>query len=152
MPRRSKEEEIRSSCKEYLVTAETHTAEEYPLHVRAVAEALKVSPTTIYKYKLDVEINASERLQMENAKFTGKARERQDHIAKIQDLKVQLEQERDRNKKLVAHIALMEANVARLGFDPEEMYRPIAKPMRTVSRAGQPKNTNVKKKFWNTSR
>jgi len=33
-------------------------------------------------------------------------------------------------------IAIMEANAARLGFDPEEMYKPILKPLRGVSRAG----------------
>jgi hypothetical protein len=47
-----------------------------------------------------------------------------------------LEKERERNKALVARIAIMEANAARLGFDPEEMYKPILKPVRTVSRAG----------------
>ena len=31
----------------------------------------------------------------------------------------------------------MEANAARLGFDPEEMHQPILKPVRTMSRAGQ---------------
>ena len=30
----------------------------------------------------------------------------------------------------------MEANAARLGFDPEEMHKPILKPVRTMSRAG----------------
>ena len=48
----------------------------------------------------------------------------------------ELEKERERNKALVARIAIMEANAARLGFDPEEMYKPILKPVRTTSRAG----------------
>ena len=35
---------------------------------------------------------------------------------------------------LVGRIVIMEANVARLGFDPEEMHKPILKPVRTTSR------------------
>jgi hypothetical protein len=53
----------------------------------------------------------------------------------------ELEKERERNKALVARIAIMEANAARLGFDPEEMYKPILKPVRTVSRAGAIRGT-----------
>lgn len=30
----------------------------------------------------------------------------------------------------------MEVNAARLGLDPEEMYKPILKPVRTTWRAG----------------
>jgi hypothetical protein len=37
---------------------------------------------------------------------------------------------------LVTRIAIMEANAARLGFDPEEMFKPILKPVRATSRAG----------------
>ena len=33
----------------------------------------------------------------------------------------------------------MEANAARLGFDPEEMHKAILKPVRTMSRAGSRK-------------
>jgi AcrR family transcriptional regulator len=148
MPRKSKEEEIRSALQEYLAIAETHTPEEYPLHTRAVASQLKLSPTTIYKYHLDKEIDAAEQRQKENAKLTGKAQEKRDYIVTIQDLRTQLEQERERNKGLVAHIAIMEANVARLGFDPEEMYRPLIKPVRTVSRAGSKNYEKGKKKRW----
>jgi len=48
----------------------------------------------------------------------------------------ELEKERVRSKELVGWIAIMEANAARLGFDPEEMHKPILKPVRTMSRAG----------------
>jgi hypothetical protein len=47
-----------------------------------------------------------------------------------------LEKERVGNKGLAGHIAVMEGNSARLGFDPEEMHKAILKPERTVSRAG----------------
>jgi hypothetical protein len=36
----------------------------------------------------------------------------------------------------VARIAVLEANAARLGFDPENMHKAILKPVRTLSRGG----------------
>ncbi len=63
-------------------------------------------------------------------------------------MKVALQQERERNKHLVAQVAVMEANAARLGFDPEEMYRPLLKPVRTVSRAGTNNKVGVRRKYW----
>src|SRR5262249_20099731 len=137
MPRKRKEEEIKSSLLEYLAVAETRTHEDHPLDVRAVAQVLKVSPTTLYKYQLDEEIHSAEQREREHAKLTGKTIDKRDSAAAIRDLKIALEQERERNKNLVAQIAIMEANAARQGFDPEEMYRPLLKPVRTVSRAGK---------------
>jgi hypothetical protein len=54
----------------------------------------------------------------------------------IRKLTEELEKERERSKGLVGHIAIMEANAARLGFDPEDVHKPILKPVRTISRAG----------------
>jgi hypothetical protein len=54
----------------------------------------------------------------------------------IRALTEELEKERERSKNLVGRIAIMEANAARLGIDPEEMHQPILKPVRTMSRAG----------------
>jgi len=147
MPRKSKEEEIKTSVLEYLAVAETHTHEEYPLDVRAVAEALKISPTTLYKYHLEEEIHATEQRQGGHAKLTGKTLDKRDSTAVIRDLKTALEQEREQKKNLVARIAIMEANAARLGFDPEEMYRPLLKPVRTVSRAGKNNNGRTQRKY-----
>ena len=112
MPRKSKEEEIKSSVLEYLAIAETHTPEEHPLDVRAVAEILKISPTTLYKYQLDEEIHAAEQRQREHAKISGKTLDKHDSAAVIRDLKMALEQEREQKKNLVARIAIMEANAA----------------------------------------
>ena len=146
MPRKSKEEEIKSTVLEYLAVAETHVPEEHPLDVRAVAQVLKVSPTTLYKYQLDQEIHAAEQRQREHAKISGKTVDKHDSTAVIRDLKIALEQEREQKKNLVAQIAIMEANAARLGFDPEEMYRPLLKPVRTVSRAGKNNSVGMQRK------
>ena len=98
--------------------------------------ALHVSPTTLYKYGLNREINTAEQRQRENMWLSGAAIEQQFYTDRIRDLTAELQQERQRSKNLIARIAIMEANAARLGFDPEEMYKPILKPLRGVSRAG----------------
>jgi len=136
MSRSSLREELKGRLREHLAVAETHSPEECPLDVRSVAVALHVSPTTLYKYGLNREINTAEQRQRENMWLSRAAIEQQFYTDRIRDLTAELQQERQRSKNLIARIAIMEANAARLGFDPEEMYKPILKPLRGVSRAG----------------
>jgi hypothetical protein len=136
MARSSIREELKRRLSEYLAVAETHQPEECPLDVRSVAAALRISPTTLYKYALNRDINAAEQRQRENIWLSGAAIEQQFYTDRIRDLTAELQQERQRSKNLIARIAIMEANAARLGFDPEELYKPILKPLRAVSRAG----------------
>jgi hypothetical protein len=136
MPRSSVREDLLRRLREHLAVAETHAPEESPLDVRGVAAALGVSPTTLYKYGFNREINAAEQRQRTNGHVSGREIERRSFHDQVHGLSQELEKERERNKALVARIAIMEANAARLGFDPEEMYKPILKPVRTVSRAG----------------
>jgi hypothetical protein len=136
MPRLSIREELKRRLHDHLAIAETHPPEECPLDVRSVASALRVSPTTLYKYGLNREINAAEQRQREDTGRTGAAIEQHFYKDRIRDLTQELENERQRSKNLVSRIAIMEANAARLGLDPEEMHRPLLKPLRSVSRAG----------------
>jgi len=136
MARSSIREELKRRLRDHLALAETHPPEECPLDVRSVATALRISPTTLYKYALNREINAAEQRQRENMWLSGAAIEQQFYTDRIRDLTAELQQERQRSKNLIALIAIMEANAARLGFDPEELYKPILKPLRAVSRAG----------------
>jgi hypothetical protein len=121
---------------QHLAIAETHSPEECALDVRTVAAVLRVSPTTLYKYGFNREINAAEQRQRENVFIAGAAVEQEYFRGEIRRLTEELEKERLRSKGLVGRIAIMEANAARLGFDPEEMHKPILKPVRTMSRAG----------------
>ena len=139
MPRLSIKEELKHRLRDHLAIAETHPPEECPLDVRSVASVLRVSPTTLYKHGLSREINAAEQRQRENTGRAGAAIEQHFYKDRIRDLTQELEKERQRSKNLVAHIAVMEANAARLGLDPEEMHRPLLKPLRSVSRAGSSK-------------
>jgi hypothetical protein len=137
MSRPSVREELKRRLMEHLAIAETHPPEERALDVRTVAAVLRVSPTTVYKYGFNREINAAEQRQRENAFIAGAAVEQDYFKGEIRRLTEELEKERERGKGLVGRIAIMEANAARLGFDPEEMHKPILKPIRTMSRAGQ---------------
>ena len=137
MSRQSVREELKRLLTEHLAVAETHPPEECTLDVRSVAAFLRVSPTTLYKYGLNREVNAAEQRQRENAFIAGAAIEQDYFKGQIRALTEELEKERVRSKGLVGRIAIMEANAARLGFDPEEMHKPTMKPVRTMSRAGQ---------------
>jgi hypothetical protein len=136
MPRSSVREDLLRRLREHLAVAEAHPPEECALDVRAVAIALDVSPTTLYKYGFNREINAAEQRQRENGVVSGTAIEKRYYHDQVRALAEELGKERERSKGLVGRISIMEANAARLGFDPEEMYKPILKPTRTSSRAG----------------
>jgi len=131
---------------EHLAIAETHPPEECALDVRSVAAILRISPTTLYKYGLNRQINAAEQRQRENGFIVGAAIEQDYFKGEIRKLIEEVEKERERSKGLVGRIAIMEANVARLGFDPEEMHKPILKPVRTMSRAGQGAAGGIRKR------
>ena len=136
MSRPSVREELRRRLIDHLAIAEAYPAEERALDVRSVAAALRISPTTLYKYGFNREINAAEQRQRENAFIAGAAFEQDYFKGEIRRLTEEIVKERERSKGLVGRIAIMEANAARLGFDPEEIHKPILKPVRTMSRAG----------------
>lgn len=141
MPRQNQREELTTALHTYLIIAliiaEKHPPEEYPLDCRSVAKALDVSPTTLYKYQLQEHIRAAANRQRENAKQASKKPSLNSPKERLQKLGGELKLAEEHNKHLVARLALVEANVARLGIDPEELYRPILKPVRTVSHAGK---------------
>lgn len=138
MPRQSQQEELTTALHTYLAIAEKHPPEEYPLDGRSVAKALGVSPTTLYKYQLQEHIRAAANRQRENVKLSSRKPSLNSPKERLQRLGGELKLAEERNKHLVARLALVEANAARLGIDPEELYRPVLKPVRTVSHAGKP--------------
>ena len=113
MPRVSVRDQLQQRLRDYLAIAEAHAPDETALDVRSVAAALGVSPTTLYKYGFNNDVNAAEQRQRE---------------------------------RLVGRIAIIEANAGRLGIDPEELYRAILKPVRSMSRAGSNMNS-ARKRF-----
>jgi len=146
MPRRSLQEELTSALREYLAIAELHSPEEYPLDIKSVAAALRTSRTTLYKYGLDKDISASNKRQLERANGSDRRTRRHTLEGTIDELKARLRQAEEQNKQLIIRITMVEANAPRLGINPEELFRPILKPVRTVSQAGN--NRSGGKKRW----
>ncbi len=140
MPRVSVRDQLQQRLRDYLAVAEAHTPDETALDVRSVAAALGVSPTTLYKYGFNNDVNAAEQRQMENAQLSGPAIEKRYFEGQLDQLKTELDKEQERSRQLVGRIAIIEANAGRLGIDPEELYRAILKPVRSMSRAGSNRN------------
>jgi hypothetical protein len=140
MPRVSVRDQLRQRLRDYLAVAEAHPPSEMALDVRSVATGLRISPTTLYKYGFNDDINAAEQRQQENASLSGAEIEKRFFEGQAEQLRTELEMERERNRQLVGRIAVIEANAGRLGIDPEELYRAILKPVRSMSRAGSNKN------------
>ncbi|GHO77211.1 hypothetical protein KSD_49820 [Ktedonobacter sp. SOSP1-85] len=138
MPRKSQQEELTKALRAYLATAEKQQPEDYPLDGRSVAKVLGVSPTTLYKYQLQELIREAANHQRQNAKQVSKKLSPHSPMERISKLDEELKLAEERNKHLVTQLALVEANAARLGIDPEELYRPVMKPVRTHSYAGTP--------------
>jgi hypothetical protein len=136
MPRSSKEDEVRKKVLAYLKTAEVGDPSAFPIDVRNVARRLQYSPTTIYKYHLAAKINTSRKAQANNNSKARKALKHQRDQDRIHSLTRNFEKQQNIDKALVARLMVVEYNAARLGLDPEELYRPMTKPIRSASRAG----------------
>jgi hypothetical protein len=149
MPRVSVRDQLQQRLRDYLAIAEGHAPDEKALDVRSVVAALGVSPTTLYKYGFNNDVNNAEQRQRENGLLSGAAIEQRFFEDQLVQLKAELEREQVRNKQLVGRIAIIEANAGRLGIDPEELYRTILKPVRSMSRAGS--NMNGARKHFRRS-
>lgn len=131
MGRKSQETALTSSVEAYLETARRNPAA-YRLDVKSVAAALGVSRTSLYKYGLDSMIHEAQRQLLEAGE------ERSYRMSDLlSELRQQLKLAAERNKALLTQLNVVEANAARLGIDPEELYRPLPKPMRAVAHVGR---------------
>lgn len=152
MPRHNQQEELTTALRAYLAEALKHSPEEYPLDARSVAKALGVSPTTLYKYRFQEPIREAAQRQQENAKQASKKASLYSPKERLHKLSEELKLAEERNKHLVARLALVEANAARLGIDPEELYRPVLKPVRTISHAGKPGGQRTKPTIYTSQK
>lgn len=136
MPRSSKEEEVRKKVLAYLKIAEVGDPADFPIDVRNLSRRVRCSPTTLYKYDLENEISASRIRQADNNPETRRASKRQKDKDAIRAVRSEIEEYSKINKGLIARLALVEYNAARLGIEPEDLYRAMPKPIRSSSRAG----------------
>jgi hypothetical protein len=140
MGRKCKKEEITSAVRAFLATAETRPPDEAVIDAKNVAAAIGVSRTSLYKYDLVAEIKAAASRQRERMSLSGNDLQQRRPNDVVRQLRQELKQAETRNKALLGQINIIEANAARLGVDPEELYRPLAKPVRSVSQAGRGRN------------
>ncbi|MCZ7673736.1 MAG: hypothetical protein M5U34_44800 [Chloroflexi bacterium] len=105
-----------------------------------MAAAVGVSRTSLYKYDLAIEIKAAADRQRENVGLSDTTLPPYRLGNVVRQLRQELALAETRNKALLGQINIIEANAARLGVDPEELYRPLAKPVRSVSQAGRGRN------------
>jgi hypothetical protein len=134
---KSKQAEVSTAVHAYLATGENLPPEQCQLDVTHVAAVIGVSRTSIYKYGLVAEIRAAAQRQQERAGLSAGTGSRYRWREKIQKMREELEQAGKRNRLLLAQLNLIEANAARLGIDPEELYQPLVKPIRSMSRHGK---------------
>ena len=134
---KSKQAEVSTAVRAYLLAGESQPPVKCQLDVTHVAAVVGVSRTSIYKYGLVEEIRAAAQRQQERAdKLAGNnAGDRQRET--IQRLRQELKQGEERNRLLLLQLNRIEANAARLGIDPEELYQPLVRPIRSVSRQGK---------------
>lgn len=131
MGRKSQEAALTRSVESYLEAAQSNPAA-YRLDVKSVAAALGVSRTSLYKYGLDKLIHETRQQLVE----AGEAQPyRMSDL--LSELRRQLKLAEERNKALLAQLNMIEGNAARLGIAPEELYRPLPKPMRAVVQVGR---------------
>jgi repressor LexA len=93
MSRPSIHDELKRRLMEHLAIAETYPPEERPLDVRSVAAVLRISPTTLYKYGLNRQVNAAEQRQRENAFTAGAAIEQDYFKGEIRKLTEEIEKD-----------------------------------------------------------
>lgn len=126
------EDALRAKVAEFLAQAVTQSPTAQPISLRAVAAAVGHDRRVLKKYQLDREIEAAaQRQRREHRSSTGRVRRSLDES--LLALREELEQRTKQYENVLALLALTEANVRRLGIDPEELYRPLAVPDRSVS-------------------
>lgn len=135
MGRQSKRGQIIQAVSAYIKKAEHQLPDQYPLNVKAVAKHVGCSRTLLYKYDLAEKIQAASQRQREHIGLTGKKIPRRGMADVVAKLRSDLALAHERNKALVARLNMVEANAARLGIDPEELYREMVKPDRSQSHA-----------------
>lgn len=127
---------IEPQVRDYCERASTASPEEMPLSFLGMSRRLKINRATLKKYFSDL-ILESQRKQKAHPNSTARQRRRREFADIVSGKDKTITEMEHRNKALLARLALVEINAARLGINPEELYAPVPKPDRRVSRAGR---------------
>jgi hypothetical protein len=136
MGRKSKQAEVTGLVHRYLLQGESSAPDRCILDVKHVAQAIGVSRTSLYKYGLADDIRMAAKRQQKYAKLSPAEAKRSRWRDLIRQLRIELGIAEERNKSLLRCLQLVEANAARLGIDPEELFVPLPKPDHSTSITG----------------
>ena len=122
--RPSIETELRAKVTEFLANAVALPPTQQPISLRAVASAVGHDRRVLKKYELDREIElAAQQQRRQHRSAAGRMRRSLDEslLALREEVALRTQQ----YEKVVALLALTEANARRLGIDPDELYRAL---------------------------
>lgn len=115
----------------YIEAAINASPAEMPLSTLAVAKAVGHDRRVLAKYGLDARI--AEAATIQKRKFRSSAdKSRRTMDDRLAAASASTEQMRTQVNALLARLALVEGNAKRIGIDPEELYRPLLAPDRSL--------------------
>lgn len=135
MSRPRKKDEVLAGVRPYLRRAEVRPADELPITYAALAEATGLDWRTIKRWAAN-EIEKAQAVQARQQK-SARQQEEEFYAEKLDARDEKIQEWRDKYESLLVRVMLMEGNARRLGFDPDELYQPLVRPDRSVSRAGR---------------
>jgi len=134
--RPSERDKLEPKVREYCRSAVDSTAMEMPLSLLGMSKRLQINRATLKKHFQNL-IKEAQLKQRVNPKSDALKRKRRECAEMLRDRDQKITDLERRAKATLALIALVELNAARLGINPEELYAPVPRPDRRVSRAGR---------------
>lgn len=139
MPARRKEEGILRAVEAYLREAVERSPEEMPINKSELARVAFTTRMTLNKWVSDEMVKAAQARQRENGRLSPAQKERRALEDMLAERDRTIAKVQEHNRHLLARSNLVEGNARRLGLDPEELLRPLTKPMRLQNNAGRTK-------------
>lgn len=136
MARPSERDKLEPRVREYCRNAADSTPTEMPLSLLGMSKRLKINRATLKKHFSQL-ITEAQHKQFANSKSDALKRKRRECAEMLRDRDQKIADLERRAKATLALIALVELNATRLGINPEELYAPVPKPDRRVSRVGR---------------
>lgn len=127
--------ETLKKVKDYLRQAETHPPRDMPINFSAIAHATGIDRRTIKRHAAK-EVEAAKKVQARE-QMSPRRREEEAYLDKLREKDEKIAGWRRKYENMLEQALLSEANARRMGIDPDELYREVERPDRTVSRAGR---------------
>jgi hypothetical protein len=133
----SKKTETQQKVRSYLRRAVDLPPQEAPINYSVLQRKTGIDRRTVKKH-MRYEIEQAIREQALNENGASPAdKEAEAFKEQMRRRDRRIESLKETNTNLLVRLALVEANAQRLGIDPDELYKPLRRPDRSVSKAGQ---------------